>query len=115
MREYLELLRDGRDLYKSFRSINWDILHTDDIAVEAHGKWAGLQFADCITSAFFQALEPNRYGNYEPRYATALQPRLVRRNGSALNTGLSVVPSAFKADCDDVQLAFLRGFSGLGG
>jgi hypothetical protein len=59
-------MRDKKEVVRPVRSILWDVLDIDDIAVENHRKWAGLQIADCVTSAFFAAVEPNAYGNCEP-------------------------------------------------
>jgi hypothetical protein len=110
MKEYLALMRDGREKMRPIRSINWDVLDIDSIAVENHSKWAGLQIADCITSAFYFAVEPNPYGNYEPRYAQTLRERLIRRNGVALNCGLTPVPSFFKCGADELQTEFFKSF-----
>ena len=68
MLEYLKLMRDARELMRPVRSINWSVIDINNIAVENHSKWAGLQLSDCITSAFFSAVEPNTYGNYEHSY-----------------------------------------------
>lgn len=110
MKEYLELMRDGREVIKPVRSIKWKILDIDSIVVENHSRWAGLQIADCITSAFFAAVEPNLYGNYEPSYARILRNNLLREKGNALNFGLTVVPSIEKCEPDDEQLAFFNQF-----
>ena len=45
MKEYLELMRDGKEVLMPVRSINWNVLDIDAIAVENHSKWAGLQLA----------------------------------------------------------------------
>jgi hypothetical protein len=110
MKEYLELMRDGREVMPPVRSINWNILDIDSIAVENHSKWAGLQIADCITSAFFSAVEPNLYGNYEPSYAVILRNNLLRENKNALNYGLTPVPSLAKCAADPEQLRFFDQF-----
>ena len=93
MMEYLELMRDGREVVRAMRSINWSVLKIKDISVETHDRWAGLQIADCIVSAFFSAVEPNAYGNYEPAYADLLRDKLITSKGGALNIGLTVIPS----------------------
>ena len=67
MRDYMELLRDGREHQRPVRSIVWHTLEPTEITVERHEKWAGLQLADAVTSAYFNAVEPNLYGNYESR------------------------------------------------
>jgi len=111
MMEYLELMRDGREVMKSVRSINWKVLDIGTIAVENHKKWAGLQIADCTTSAFFHSLEPNVYGNYETSYAEHLRGNLIRdTRGHVLNCGLTGVPTFWNGKIDDRQNAFLRSF-----
>ncbi|WP_199086014.1 DUF3800 domain-containing protein [Bosea sp. ASV33] len=111
MREYLALMRDGKEVMPSARSINWKVLDIDQIAVENHSKWAGLQIADCITSAFFNAVEPNVYGNYEPTYANLLRPNLIKRRGIALDCGVTPVPSLAKAALDAMQSGFFQSFA----
>jgi hypothetical protein len=115
MKDYLELMRDGREVMKPVRSINWNVLNTANIAVENHSKWAGLQMADCVTSAFFNAVEPNMYGNYEPTYANTLRPNLLKRNGNALNCGVTPGPSYAKCALDATQTGFFLGFTPKGG
>ena len=115
MRDYLILMRDGRELLKPVRSINWKVLDVDDIEVENHSKRAGLQLADCITSAFYAAVEPNRYGNYEPRYADQLRPRVIHKGGNALNHGIAPVPSFSGCRADEAQMAFFRSFTKVSG
>ncbi len=111
MQDYLRLMRDGRELMRPVRSINWKVLIVNDLVVEDHSRWAGLQIADCITSAFWTALEPNVYGNHEPRYAETLRPKLIHKAGNALNHGLTPVPSWYGARPSDAQKAFLLSFN----
>jgi hypothetical protein len=111
MRDYLILMRDGMEVMKPVRSIDWRLLDIDNIAVENHSKWAGLQIADCATTALFLAVEPNVYGNYEPAYAQLLKPRLIRsKTGHILNCGLTPVPAFHKCRADAEQTAFFRSF-----
>jgi hypothetical protein len=92
MREYLEKMRDGKEVRTPLRSIDWSVFDPADIRVENHTKWAGLQIADAATSAVFSALEPNFYGNHEPRYALALARRFIPRNRGILDCGFTLVP-----------------------
>jgi hypothetical protein len=110
MRTYLENVRDGREMVTPVKKGRWEIIDYENIVVEDHARWAGLQFADCITSAFFTGLEPNPYGNYEPRYAQALKARLFNRGGYCLNWGLTPVPSLHACKCDGEQSAFFEFF-----
>lgn len=111
MRDYLLLMRDGREMVQPVRSIRWEVLNVDNITVEAHAHWAGLQVADCITSAFFQAVEPNVYGNVEVQYAENLRDRLIRKNRNAVNHGLIPVPSLFGTQCSDETYRWFSSFS----
>ncbi|KAF0178971.1 MAG: hypothetical protein FD124_528 [Alphaproteobacteria bacterium] len=106
MRKYLTFLADGRDLIKAPRRTNWGVLDIDGIEVEDHSKKAGLQLADCVTSAFFQAVEPNRFDDTEPSYALTLAPRLIK--GRTGTDGLTVVPNIVKARCRPSQADFIR-------
>lgn len=110
MREYMEYMRDGRDAKNAVRSIRWDVFDPRDIVVENHSKWAGLQVADCITSAFFHAVEPNFYGNYETRYADTLRQTVIRVDGSALNAGITPVPSLLGCRPEPHHFEFFKSF-----
>ena len=91
MRQYLRRLARGDDMIKAPRVTNWSVLDIDGIAVENHSQRAGLQMADWVTSAFFNALEPNRFGDTEQEYARRMVGMLLRSNRSAQNCGLTVV------------------------
>jgi hypothetical protein len=112
MANYLRLLRDDRQLYPTPGKIAWDVLNPNDLDVQNHSKRAGLQLADVITSAFYAAVEPNFYGNHEPRYAELLRDTVIRKRGNALNHGMSPVPGFMKCQANEHQLAFFRSFIG---
>ena len=111
MRDYMELLRDGREHQRPVRSIVWHTLEPTEITVERHEKWAGLQLADAVTSAYFNAVEPNLYGNYESRYADILRCIAIRKSGVALNFGVVPVPGLAQCRPNAHQLAFFRSFA----
>lgn len=110
MVKYLELMRDGREIIRPTRSIDWNVFDIKNITVENHSKWAGLQIADCVTSAFFSALEPNTYGNYETSYAELLRSKLIHKDQNILGIGLTLVPSIDKSQLDERQKKFIDGF-----
>ena len=93
MRDYLFLMRNDEELLTPKRSIDWSVLNPEDIRVENHSKRAGLQIADIVTSATYKALEPNRYGDVEPRYVRNLSQRFIRKGRSVNNEGLTFIPS----------------------
>lgn len=110
MTNYLRLLRDDREMYPTPGKIAWDILNPNDLEVLNHSKRAGLQFADCITSAIYAAVEPNMYGNHEPRYADLLRGNVIRKRGNALNHGIIPVPHFEKCGASAEQVAFFKSF-----
>ena len=52
----------------------------------------GLQIADAVASSYFNALESNRFGYTEPRYAEMLRKVAYTHKGSALGYGLKLWP-----------------------
>lgn len=109
MKNYLRLLAGDGDMYKAPRQTNWSVLNIENIQVEDHSKRAGLQLADCITSAFFTALERNQYGNIEESYAKRLIPNLITTpSGAVGDAGLTVVPGLHRARPDPEQSAFIQ-------
>lgn len=99
MRDYLFLMRDGREKLPPARSIRWDVLNPEDIKVEDHANRAGLQIADLITSATYAGLERNPYGDTEPRYAALLSRRYLRMPGIK-GTGITIIPKASLAKAE---------------
>ncbi len=92
MHEYLCLMRDRKEVQAPVRSVNWDVLDLDNIRVENHSVRAGLQIADVITSATYNALDPNQFGYIEPRYAMLLKQRYIKDKRRILNCGITLVP-----------------------
>lgn len=107
MRSYFEFMRDGRELLKPVRSIDWDVFDPSNIRVENHAVRAGLQIADVVTSATCAALEPNEFGNIEPRYALSLKSRYLRERKRVLNCGLTLIPPIARCPLSDEQAAFI--------
>lgn len=107
MREYLELMRDGREVIAPVRSIDWAVLDPANISVENHSKRAGLQIADVLTSATCAALEPDEFGNTEPRYALSLCRRYIKAKKLIQNAGLTIIPAPWKCPLTDDQRRFL--------
>ncbi len=93
MRDYLFLMRDGKEVFQPVRSVDWSVLNPEDVKVEDHSKRAGLQLADVVTSATYCALEPNVYGDTEARYAEFFKNRYLKKNGQIWGHGLTIVPS----------------------
>jgi len=104
----LDCLSRNREVCKSPRSTNWSVLDIEGIRVENHSQRAGLQLSDCITRAFFTALEPNRYRNIETSHAKRLIGKLITDGqGKVRDAGLTVVPGLCKASPRADQRQFL--------
>jgi hypothetical protein len=110
MADYLQFLKDGREVKQPLRSIDWSVFDPRDIRVENHEMRAGLQLSDVITSATYNAFEPGIYGHCETRYGEALRERFLKAQGCALNCGLTLVPLAAENPMPAEQLAFAMSF-----
>lgn len=90
--------------------IHWPVIDIPNIEAKDHSSCAGLQISDVIASAFTAALEPDRYGNCERRYAEILKPIVYNRKGNYLSYGLKIVPSPYEMNLTDQQTAALALF-----
>jgi hypothetical protein len=71
--------------------IHWPVIDVEGIEALDHSRRAGLQIADAIASAFASGIEPNLYGNCEPRYAEILRPIVYNRRANYLSYGLKIL------------------------
>lgn len=83
-------------LWLNYKDLKWSVIDFDEIRVLDHKQRAGLQLADVVAGAFFEAVERNR-GSVEacdPSYAQALKPILARRpvTNSLLGFGIKPIP-----------------------
>lgn len=102
---YMNLLRDADD--HEIR-IHWPVIDIDGI--EAHDQAArfGLQLADIAVSGLTAALEPDLYGNVEPRFARSLKPIVYHRGRNYLSYGTKIVPSVDQLELTPQQQQFLE-------
>jgi Protein of unknown function (DUF3800) len=108
MKDYLSLMKDGQEVVNPARSICWDVFDPEDIRVENHSIRAGLQIADVLTSATSSALDPNLYGNVEPRYSLILKSKFITKNGQIINCGLTLIPPIGKCPLTQEQKEFIH-------
>lgn len=96
MQAYHELLRlQGKRAYLNARTIAWDVLHNDYYEPVPAKTNAGVQLADIVASAFFQAANAGS-PTWDVSPALALRPRLCRTVRGVENCGLTLLP--FKAN-----------------
>ena len=109
-REYMTLIREGREVIPSKGIIDWDVIDPERIDAKDHGSVAGLQLADVATSAVHHAVEPDGFGNFEQSYAEALRGRFLRGpNGLVLGFGIVPMPGLHKnPPLTGEQLAFFQ-------
>src|SRR3546814_7894445 len=81
MRTYLCRLRDHADT-----RIDWSAFDPSAIRAVNHEKMMGLQLADAVASSLYFAVNLNRYGETEDRYASILAPTLYRHRRSEEHT-----------------------------
>lgn len=110
MREYLQLIKDGKEVMPSIGKIDWSVFDPANIRVENHAVRAGLQLADVVTSATYAAFEPGLYGHCEEGYCQAMRGRYIRHQRRALNCGLTLIPPLSKNPMPDKQRAFAATF-----
>ncbi|MCP4028569.1 MAG: DUF3800 domain-containing protein [Sphingomonas sp.] len=101
---YIQRLKDAAD--PEIR-IHWPVIDIAAIEAEDHGNRFGLQLADLAMSGLTAALEPDFYGNVEPRFARMLKPRIYHRGTNYLSYGAKMVPAADTIPFTDQQREFL--------
>lgn len=103
MREYLTLLADLRT------SIVWDVIKPKQVVAYSGTRRMGLQIADAVAGSFYKAVELDRLGYTEDRYARTLRPVVYRYNGRARNYGLKFWPVEVAHMVDtEARFAWLR-------
>lgn len=105
---YVQLLRnmDDPDI-----QIHWPVIDIDGIEAHDHGSRFGMQLSDICTSGLMAALEPDFYGNVEPRYARMLKPIVYHRNGNYMSYGTKMFPPAGALSLSPQQQEFVQIYS----
>ncbi len=72
---------------------DWSVVDLDQIYEVAHKNEAGLQFADCVAGAFFEAVSLDGKTQCNTEFASALFERLYRSpRGKVIGYGVKVMP-----------------------
>jgi len=94
---YLAYLKDQDEfglLYNTYWKPAWNVMDFAQIYTFPAKERAGLQFADCVASAFYSALETTAEGGVKPDFAKMLAPRMARsRKDRIYDFGLKVWPN----------------------
>lgn len=90
LKEYIELLNQRTGFFDV--RIDWSVIDKNRVIALSPGKKMGLQVADAVAGAMFNALERNRFGYTEPRYAIILKPIVYHHSGRYVGYGLKFWP-----------------------
>ncbi len=107
-RDYLTHLRSLQEAAgEEEATIYWPAIDIEGVEALDHETRAGLQFADMVAGAFNRAVEPDAYGNPEPRYAQLLAPRVIgSASGIRIGYGVKPVPGLDQMTLTEAQRAF---------
>lgn len=101
----------GKDTHLTKRTINWEVFDFENVNFYDHDSRAGLQFADIVASAFYQAINTNPQGSCCADYATALKPIVCKKGIKFLDEGFSVQPHSLRqAMLTDAQKEVFRAY-----
>jgi hypothetical protein len=95
-KEYLRNLRRRDDV-----EIHWPSIDIEAVDAQDHSRLAGLQIADCGTSAIAAMIEPDRYGNVEGAYAAEIARKVYNRSGNYMSYGIKMLPRVEEADISE--------------
>jgi len=91
MKDYLRLLEKQKQIGGDIR-IEFDKIPIDRLETQTPGRSMGLQLADAVAGAFFNAIERDKFGNTEPRYLRTIMPILYHHNNRCKGYGFKIVP-----------------------
>jgi hypothetical protein len=105
---YVQHMKDAHD---PEIKIHWPVIDIPGIDARDHGERFGLQLSDLAVSGLTAALEPDFYGNVEPRFARSLKSRVYQRNGNYMSYGTKMYPGAAALELSEQQQEFVTIFS----
>lgn len=104
---YLDLIRfqtEAGNLYLTAGTPAWETIDLDQIYVAAHKNEAGVQLADVVAGAFYQAVSLDGKAPCRNEFAKILVPRLYRgRRGLILGNGVKPMPNLQQMKLEPAQ------------
>ncbi|MBZ5761544.1 DUF3800 domain-containing protein [Rhizobium sp. VS19-DR104.2] len=88
--------------------IHWPVIDIDAVDAQDHSRNASLQLVDAVASSVAAAVEPDRYGNCETRYAELMKPVTYHRGQNYLSYGIKIVPKHEECGLSAEQLKFVE-------
>lgn len=112
MSAYLEYLRTrgGSGRFNNLHNIDWSVVSPYAVRAERARDVPGLQFADCVASAVYRAIDENWFGKTIPEYLELLAPKFLKGAGAktAQGHGFKLLPMTFRAPLTTNQKRALR-------
>lgn len=93
--------------------IHWPVIDIEGIESFDQASRFGLQLADLAISGLCNALEPDFYGNCEPRFSRMLKQNVYERGGNFLSYGAKLVPNPGSIPQSPALTEFLNIFKGI--
>ena len=97
---YLDRIRaqtEEGSLYLKTGNLDWSVIDLDQIYVAAHKNEVGVQLADVVAGAFYQAVSVDGKRPCDTQFAELLLPRMYRgRSGLILGNGVKPMPGVPK-------------------
>jgi hypothetical protein len=108
---YLSFQQEGDKVFLQKRQPVRDLLSTDLMFDFPHEQRAGLQLADIVASAFYQAADADGPGEWCIDGASALAPIMAKENGAQRDFGVALFPTPdWRADLTDDQKQIFRAY-----
>jgi hypothetical protein len=91
--ELLKMQSRGETTYLDKRTIKWQVVDRRLMEAVPHTQHAGLQLADIVASAFYQAVDVLPPTTWDVRNAQLLRPRIATEGGFHIDYGVTFQPS----------------------
>lgn len=102
---------ENENLYIDVRP-DWSVVDFSQIYAEKHSARAGLQLADIVASAFYQAITES-HGRYDISFAKLLEPRMYRKplasgGGLFVGYGVKTMPQIYEMSLEAGQMLLFK-------
>jgi hypothetical protein len=93
----LRVARHGPGYFNNKGTIDWSVVNPSNVESARAKNEPGLQFADCVASAVYKAIDQDWFGEVTPSFIEALAPRFIRQ-------GMSPRDYGFKRACQNFRV-----------
>jgi hypothetical protein len=106
LRQYLGLVKfqgETNSLYINTKKLSGSVLDPKEFRIFDHKMRAGLQLADAVASAFYQAVTLDKEGACDPQFAKLLRPTMYHRRKRFIENGIKPFPTLRQMDLAPAQ------------